>query len=286
MKKPNAPETTARAKKGVRCMQRFPVERAWDDILLDPLPGRVGKPRTENGLTMLIDTGLGLQETEDLVELAGSYIDFVKLGFGTSKLYPAYVLRRKIAILQQNDIEVYPGGTFLEISILQNKWMDFLKRCEELNFRIIEVSDGTIPLDTALRREIIAFASEMGFKVITEVGKKENGTRLAVETQLHMIRDDLAAGAFKVILEGRESGVSVGLFNADGSFRRSEFEELVASIDNCEHLIWEAPLRCQQEELIRLFGPNVNFGNIKPQDLIALEALRTGLRSDTLRFTL
>jgi phosphosulfolactate synthase len=267
-------------------MQRSSSERAWDDILQDPIPGRLNKPRTQHGLTMLIDTGLGLRETEDLVDLAASYVDFVKLGFGTSKLYPATVLRRKIDLLRDGGIEAYPGGTFLETAVLQGKWQDFLVRCGELGFRTVEVSDGTITLPLELRQEIIHYAKDHGFKVITEVGKKENGLLLPVDTQLSLIQTDLDAGAYKVIIEGRESGKSVGLFDEDGGLLRDPFDALVKGVQDVSALIWEAPLRVQQEELIRLFGPNVNFGNINPRDTISLEALRTGLRSDTLRYTL
>jgi len=266
--------------------QRTPAPRAWDDLLQDPLPGRVSQPRQHSGLTMLIDTGLGLLETQDLVRLAGAYIDYVKLGFGTSKLYPADVLREKIHLLQSNGIEVYPGGTFLEAAILQGKWEGFLDRCRELGFKTVEVSDGTIDLTPQLRRTIIRHAAGCGLKVITEVGKKDHESRLSVESQLAMIGEDFESGAFKVIIEGRESGKSVGLFDGNGALMRDEFDALVASIGDPNQLIWEAPLRSQQEELIGCFGPNVNFGNIPPRDIIALEALRVGLRSDTLRLTL
>jgi phosphosulfolactate synthase len=267
-------------------MLRSSSERAWDDILRDPLPGRLAKPRTTCGLTMLIDTGLGLQETRDLVELAGPYIDLVKLGFGTSKLYPMNVLKEKIRLLQSQQIEVYPGGTFLEAAVLQNRWHQFLERCHLLGFRTVEVSDGTIPLPQEKRHEIIRYASGQGFKVITEVGKKEDGLHLSVDTQLQMIEADLEAGAFKVILEGRESGKAVGMYEKDGSIRQDDFDALTSKVKNLDHLIWEAPLKSQQEEMIAKFGPNVNFGNINPRDIIALEALRVGLRSDTLRLTL
>ncbi|PWK14330.1 phosphosulfolactate synthase [Tumebacillus permanentifrigoris] len=267
-------------------MQRKALERAWDDILRDPLPGRLAKPRSDHGLTMLIDTGLGVQETADLVRLAGAYIDFIKLGFGTSKLYPTDVLQEKIALLHSAGIDVYPGGTFLEAAVLQDKWREFLLRCQQLGLRTVEVSDGTIQLSAELRREIITTARELGFNVITEVGKKENDSHLPVSTQLQMIATDLEAGAYKVIIEGRESGKGVGLFDGNGQILRDEFDELVKSVGNPKQLIWEAPLRSQQEELIHLFGPNVNFGNIKPHDIISLEALRCGLRSDTLRYTL
>lgn len=272
-------------------MQRSSSERdvrvrAWDDLLHDPIPGRIAKPRTEHGLTMLIDTGLGLQETRDLIELASPYIDYLKLGFGTSKLYPAPVLADKIRLLHEHQINVYPGGTFLETAILQNKWEPFLDRCLQLGMRTVEVSDGTITLSPELRRRIIREAKRLGFHVFTEVGKKENGAMLPVDVQLQMIEADLESGATNVIIEGRESGKAVGLFNEDGTLRRDDFDALVEQLPQPSRLIWEAPLKSQQIELIQTFGPNVNLGNINPRDTISLEALRCGLRSDTLRNTL
>lgn len=272
-------------------MQRSSSERnvsgrAWDDILHDPIPGRIAKPRAAHGLTMLIDTGLGLQETRDLIELASPYIDYLKLGFGTSKLYPAHLLAEKIQLLQAHQIDVYPGGTFLETAILQNKWQPFLDRCLQLGMRTVEVSDGTITMSPELRRRIIREAKGLDFNVFTEVGKKENGAVLSIATQLQMIEADLEAGATNVIIEGRESGKAVGLFNEDGTIRRDDFDALVEQLPTPSRLIWEAPLKSQQIELIQTFGPNVNFGNINPRDTISLEALRVGLRSDTLRQTL
>jgi phosphosulfolactate synthase len=272
-------------------MQRFSSERsvsgrAWDDLLCDPIPGRLAKKRTAHGLTMLIDTGLGLQETRDLVELAAPYIDYLKLGFGTSKLYPSHLLTEKIQLLKEQRIDVYPGGTFLEIAILQNKWQPFLERCLLLGMHTVEVSDGTITLPPKLRRLIIREAKSYGFNVFTEVGKKENGSALPVEVQLALIEADLEAGANKVIIEGRESGKAVGLYKEDGTLRRDDFDALVERVADPADLIWEAPLKSQQIELIQTFGPNVNLGNIHPRDAISLEALRTGLRSDTLRQTL
>ena len=47
------------------------------------LPVRPLKPRNV-GITMVIDKGLSLAESESLVEKAGDYIDMVKIGFGSS----------------------------------------------------------------------------------------------------------------------------------------------------------------------------------------------------------
>jgi phosphosulfolactate synthase len=265
-------------------MDQLAMKRAWDDLLANPIKGRFSKPRIK-GITMLFDTGLGLHETEDLIDLASTYIDFVKIGFASSKLYPESVLRRKIMLLKENHIHVYPGGTFLEIAILQNKWREFMQRCADLGFSAIEVSDGTIAYERSLRREVIKFAQSLGLLVLSEVGKKESGCYLPVDHLYECICYDLEYGAFKVIIEGRESGKAVGMFEKDGTLRKTEIEELCEKLGSSDPIIWEAPLKNQQVEFIHMFGINVNVGNINPRDVLSLESLRCGLRSDTLRYT-
>lgn len=263
----------------------FVPQRPWDFVLDDPLSGRTDKPRL-NGLSMIIDTGLGIRETLDLVELAGSYIDFLKLGFGTSVLYPRSLLQNKINFLREHDIHVYPGGTLLETAVMQNRWQEFLQQAKKLGFSAIEVSDGTIMMDRELRRHLIQEARNFGFLVLSEVGKKESGIHLPIEEQLDLIQHDLDAGVYKVIIEGRESGKSVGIFAENGSIRKDDMEELANKLRSVDSIIWEAPLKSQQEELIARFGINVNFGNLQPRDIISVESLRRGLRSDTLRLAM
>ena len=48
-----------------------------------------------------------------------------------------------------------------------------------------------------------------------------------------------------------------------------------------ESILWEAPQKNQQVWFIKLFGAEVNLGNIGPNELIPLECLRLGLRGDT-----
>jgi phosphosulfolactate synthase len=263
-------------------MTDFFPQRPWDSILSDPLPGRNAKPRI-CGLSMLIDKGLGIRQTLDLAELAGPYIDFLKLGFGTSTLYPKSFLQNKINILREYDIHVYPGGTLLEAAVIQGRWFEFMQSAKKIGFTAIEVSDGTITMDKEMRRKLIQEARNLGFLVLSEVGKKEEDVHLPIEEQIELIERDLDAGVFKVIIEGRESGKSVGIYEANGSLRKDDIDRLVEKLNSPDCLIWEAPLIKQQEELISKFGPNVNFGNIAPSEIVSVECLRRGLRSDTLR---
>lgn len=252
----------------------------WQEFIQFPLGQRMLKPR-QQGLTMIIDKGLGLVETKDLLHVCGQYIDFFKLGFGTAALYTPEVLEEKIHLVKSFAVDIYPGGTFLEVAILQEKLEEYLYMARSQGFTAIEVSDGTITMSDEVREKAIASAAEMGFKVLTEVGKKDR--HCSVHELFRQIRRDLQNGAYRVILEGRESGLNVGIYDERGKFIQEDFEELIAAVGDPRVLIWEAPLKDQQQELIVRFGPNVNLGNISPQEVLALEALRAGLRADTLK---
>ncbi|MCL5046953.1 MAG: phosphosulfolactate synthase [Actinobacteria bacterium] len=259
--------------------------KAWREVFEFPVRGRSAKPRN-TGLTMLIDKGLGLTETRDLLQLASDYIDFIKLTFGTSAFYSTQLLKEKIALVRSYGIQIFPGGTFLELALIQGKLDKYLARGKELGFDAIEVSDGTITMSDEVRRRTIQQALEQGFQVITEVGKKDPSEKVPQSRILNLIHSDLECGAFKVIVEGRESGKGVVIYDHEGNVDRNELEGLASGVASVRNLLWEAPLKNQQQSLILRFGPDVNLGNIHPEDILALEALRVGLRGDTLKVSL
>ncbi len=258
---------------------------AWHDVIGDPLGDRSVKPRTD-GRTMVIDKGMGLGQTEDLLAIACEYIDYWKLPFGTSALYPPDILREKIALIRRYGVHVYPGGTFLEIAILQDRLPAFIDRVAELGFDGAEVSDGTVTISPAKRREAVRLARAAGLLVLTEVGRKDPEERLGA-LQIHRtIMEDLAAGAEQIIVEGRESGKGVGIYDTEGEIAEEELLKIMRAAGDIHRLIWEAPLKSQQQELIHRFGVNVSLGNVPPAEILALECLRRGLRADTLRYAL
>jgi len=258
---------------------------AWRQVLDFPISGREQKPR-KNGLTMVIDKGLGLTEFKDLLEVAAPYIDFIKLGFGTSVFYPAPILREKIRLAKYYDVDIFPGGTFFEVAVLQGRLNLYLQTARELGYTFIEISDGTIDLSCTLRLTAIRQARGEGFGVITEVGKKDSRDALSEAHILSQIAIDMETGADYVIIEGRESGQGVVIYDSRGNIKEDTLANLFAGIRNLERIIWEAPQKQQQQALIMRLGANVNLGNIQPGDMLALEALRVGLRGDTLRTTL
>jgi phosphosulfolactate synthase len=255
---------------------------AWAGVCPFPILGRTAKPR-ERGITMVIDKGLGLGETEDLLELGGPFVDLLKLAFGTTAFYSERLLRRKIEMARAAGVLVYPGGTFLEVAVVQSKGREFVERAAELGFEGLEVSDGTIQMSTHTRYTLMEIAGRHGLRVLTEVGKKHPADRVPRSNIREQIAADLRHGAWKVIVEGRESGKGVVIYREDGSIDEEEMEDLAAAVDDPSRLIWEAPLKNQQQDLILRFGTNVNLGNVHGEDVLSLEALRVGLRGDTLR---
>ncbi len=254
----------------------------WTRTVDHPIQGRLSKPR-ERGITMVLDKGLGIAATADVLNSAAKHIDFWKLSFGTSVFYPQEVLHQKTDLIRDSGIDVYPGGTLLEVAVLQGRLERFLTDARNVGFTFIEVSDGTIEMSKAQRADTIAQALDAGFRVVTEVGKKDPGQQLDREEVVEQIESDLAQGVYKVIIEGRESGRGVGVYNPQGELDEAELGAVMEGIRNPNRLIFEAPLKNQQSAFITLFGPNVNLGNVSPSDAIALEALRVGLRGDTLK---
>ncbi|WP_051291340.1 phosphosulfolactate synthase [Fictibacillus gelatini] len=250
--------------------------------LIDPTGERTGK-LNDVGLTMLIDKGIGLVAFEELLQLAGSYVDFIKLGFGTMALYPPELLQKKLLLAKKHDVILYPGGTLFELAYQQDVLMEHLHHLKDIGFEYIEISDGTIDLPFSERCKIIREAAKLGFNVITECGKKADGSCLDIEDLKTTLYSDLECGACFVIVEGRESGENIGIYDKKGDIGIEFLSAVEKNIPSKirKHLIWEAPQKNQQIGLIRFWGRNVNIGNIQMDDAINLECLRRGLRYDT-----
>lgn len=261
------------------------MNNPWGDVIELPINGREPKPRAA-GWTMVIDKGLGLGQTADLLEAAADYIDLVKIGFGTSVLYPRGVLEAKIRLIKSYGVDVCPGGTLLEVACWQGRLEPFLERARVLGFTFIEVSDGTITMSPKDRAATIRKSLAAGFRVVSEVGKKDPLEVISPRAVAQQILFDLEQGAQKVIMEGRDSGKGVGVYDRAGGVKEADLETIVAGVGDPGVIIWEAPLKDQQQVFLARFGPNANLGNVQPGDVLALEALRVGLRSDTLQRTL
>ncbi len=257
-------------------------DEAWGDAVEPLLERRTRRPRT-TGITAIIDKGLGIRAVEDLVETAAPLIDHVKLGFGTSAALPAELLMRKVAHLVAAGIAVYPGGTLLEAAWVTGRMPAFIARACELGFTALEVSDGTVEVPVAARREMIHRAQDAGLEVITEVGRKDPQRQMTAAETIDCVHADLDEGVSLVTIEARESGRGTGIFDQSGQVKDGLLEALLGSIRDPARVLWEAPLQDQQTHLILRCGANVNLANIAPTEVLALESLRRGFRFDTLR---
>lgn len=240
------------------------------------------KPR-QRGLTMVIDPGMFTGQFEDAVDSVGEFIDFVKFGWGTCLVTKD--IKRKVDILGAAGIHFYFGGTLFERYALDGLVSEWLNLCRALGATHVEVSNGTIPIDnTEKARWVARLADE--FVVISEVGFKDiqRSEALAPARWISHIEEDLAAGAYLVTTEARESGHS-GICRSDGEPRHELINEIISSGIELDRLLSEAPNKDLQTYFLRRIGPSVNVGNIRAEDVIALETLRRGLRSDTLPVT-
>jgi phosphosulfolactate synthase len=240
------------------------------------LPERSPKPR-ERGLTHVLDKGLSCAEVDGLMEVAGDCVDIVKLGWGTALVTGN--LEAKLERYRAHAVPVVLGGTLTELAIRDDRLDGLVAWCKDLGIAHVEVSDGTIALDPERKRAIVARLAQ-DFTVFSEVGSKDAEHIMAPYRWVEEIQAELAAGAWKVIAEARESGTA-GIFRPDGEVRMGLIDEIVHAIAP-EDIIFEAPQRVQQVWFLKRFGREVNLGNIAPSDVLSLETLRLGLRSDTM----
>ena len=238
----------------------------------------LGLPARDGGLTHVIDKGLGPRAVEDLLETAGAYIDIVKLGWGTG--YVTQNLERKLALYRDANIPVVCGGTFVEAVWARGRLDEFRAWLSGHGLTHVEISDGVVDMPREQKLELIADLAR-DFTVLSEVGSKDAEVVFAPYQWVEWIKEELAAGSWKVITEGREGGTA-GIYRPSGEMRTGLIDEIVHDVEVSD-LVFEAPTKASQAWFVKQFGPNVNLGNIPPDEVIPLETLRLGLRADTLK---
>jgi phosphosulfolactate synthase len=249
---------------------------------LSGLPVRVQKPRT-NGITMVTDKGLSAGETENFLSVSSPYVDIVKLAFGTPVV--SNLLDEKIKIYKRYNVPVYFGGILFEAYIIRNQFEDYVRIIQEYDISYMEVSDGSISITHAEKCGYIEKLTKYGV-VMGEIGSKDKDREHITPPYkwIELINAELAAGASYIIAESRESG-TVGIYRDSGEVREGLVQEILTKIPS-EKIIWEAPKKDQQLYFLELLGCNANLGNIDAHEVISLEAMRLGLRSDSFHFFL
>ncbi|MAM05184.1 MAG: phosphosulfolactate synthase [Flavobacteriales bacterium] len=243
--------------------------------ILKNLPERTKKPRSK-GITMMMDKGLSINQAKEFISVNSKYTDIVKLGFGTSIITPE--IKKKIKIYKQNNILVYLGGTLFEAFVIRKQLDDYKRFLDHLGLEMLEVSDGSINIENEKKCEYINDLSK-NFKVVSEVGSKYENQQDNTKNWKKWIEEEIKSGSWKVITEARESG-NIGIFDNNFNIKNKIVDEIIETIDH-SHIIWETPKKSQQVWFINKLGQNANLGNISCNDIIPLECIRLGLRSDT-----
>ena len=239
------------------------------------IPERTSGKR-DFGLTMMMDMGLSLKESEHFIESSAPYTDLAKFGFGTALI--TRDLKEKVKLYKSAGLKPYFGGTLFEMFYVRGEFDAFRRFVSKSGLDNVEVSDGTIKMEHDEKLECIATLSK-DFEVLSEIGSKVVGVELPNEVWVSHMKTELETGAWKVIAEARESG-TIGIYQSDGSANRALIDDIMKEI-SVNDVLWEAPKKAQQTMFIQLVGANVNLGNIAPNEVVSLEALRCGMRGDT-----
>lgn len=239
---------------------------------------RSRKPR-DLGLTMVVDWGLGSGAQSDLIETTAPFLDFAKVAVGISRLLTDDALKAKIRRYLDHDIEPFPGGQYLEYAQVQGAADLYFPAVAEAGYRWVEVSDNLAAVTHEWKLKMIRQAVALhGLTVLGEVGRKEG-----LDAGIPMADDVMAcleAGSRIVLLEAAE------LVDEDpDKARQVERAVVVAGLEN---VMFELPgpwipgvhphdVHRMRRTLVDRYGPDVNLGNVLPDDLMTLEAYRRGL---------
>lgn len=245
------------------------------------LKEREEKPR-QKGITMVLDKGLGLETAESLMNISGDYVDYLKFGWGTSIVHEQNIIKDKVAMYKSHNITPYTGGTLFELAYMNDKLEEFFQEAHDLGFEAIEVSDGSTTISHDKKLECIESAKKDGFEVLSEVGKKDPGLdkELSLDERIEYMQNELEAGSSLIIVEAREGGKNIGIYDKTGNAKEDEIDYILDNLDG-NKILWEAPNKDQQVFFILKLGNDVNLGNVSTDDITSLETLRRGLRGDT-----
>jgi len=233
---------------------------------------------------MMYDDGMGLRIQRDLLETAGAYLDLAKISVGTSRLLSEKILKEKVRIYEEHQVNVFPGGQFLEYAIF-HQGIDvvgyYFEEVCRVGYRTVEISTNNLNIDIEEKVRLIRMAEkEFGLTVLGEVGAKETSSLTS-----ELIREAdlcLRAGSWKVLVEAAEL-----TRKEDGAPIIPVIEEMGSTL-NISEMIFELPgvwipnVHSHQifhmgAMLIELIGCEVNVGNVAPERILELETLRTGL---------
>ena len=192
---------------------------------------REEKPR-KCGITMVLDKGLGLETASSLMDISGEYVDYLKFGWGTSIVHEQDIIKAKVEMYKNYDITPYTGGTLFELAYKKDKLEEFFSEAHNLGFPAIEISDGSVNIPHEDKLECIELAKSDGFEVLSEVGKKDPSLdkELSLDERIEYMNEELQAGSSLIIVEAREGGQNIGIFDKAGQAKEDEIDYILNNV--------------------------------------------------------
>jgi phosphosulfolactate synthase len=227
---------------------------------------------------MVIDRLYGLVKEE--FDQISDHVDIVEIGWGLPLIWKEDALSSRIKYYRKSGVRVSTSGTLLEHAIFHNSLEATLKKVHKLGFDLVEISDGIIDISPDDKTRISKEVKAHGFEFLIAVGKKDPSSQLSTAETVSQLEAALALNPLKVILEGRERGRGVGIYDESGNIKWNDLRTITNRVDQKE-IIFEAPSEAQQASLILELGSDVNLGNVALTSIAALESERQGLRFDT-----
>lgn len=238
---------------------------------------RGARPRN-TGITHVLDRLGPLHRNE--LELLGPYIDVAKIGWGLPLLLPRSAVRDRVKAYHDFSVEVSTGGTLLEYAVTHDRVPQLMDEARELGFDMVEISSGIIELSSPQIERLAEAAEERSLEYFIEVGKKDPHYQLSLKETLSQVAHARSLRPRKVIIESRESGRGVGIYDSEGAVKWDWVRSILAENPG-EELLFEAPQELQQIQLIRELGADVNLGNVAMGSVAPLASERLGLRGET-----
>jgi len=238
---------------------------------------KVERPRPR-GITHVLDRLQHLSAEE--LEYLSPYFDIAKIGWGLPLLLPRDRIRQRIRLYHDVSVEVSTGGTLLEYAVVHDRVAELVSEARELGFDIVEVSSGIIELSQAQVDHLAETVRDAGLDFFVEVGKKDLQHQLSLKETNTQIARARALKPRQVIIESRESGKGVGIYDSDGAIKW-DWVRSILDENPADELLFEAPLESQQVQLLRELGADVNLGNVALSSVAPLASERLGQRGET-----
>ena len=147
----------------------------------------------------MMDKGLSINDTKNFIDMCGPHTDIIKLGFGTSAISPH--IETKIKLYQDIWINGLLRRDFVRAFIIRGMFEEYKNLLRKWNLTMCEVSDGS----NISHEEKCNYIKELSkeFKVVSEVGSKDDKVLIASLQMDRINKKELDAGSWKVIRNRR-----------------------------------------------------------------------------------